>query len=80
MRLSTGKLVSERILELLEEVKSRDLVPYDILLGETAARLLKEEIIKANVIAGTDTTQIYGINVSICDSELPEYVAIDCHI
>lgn len=65
MRLSTGKLVSERILELLEEVKSRDLVPYDILLGETAARLLKEEIIKANVIAGTDTTQIYGINVSM---------------
>jgi hypothetical protein len=80
MRLSTGKLVSERILELLEEVKSRDMVPCEILLGETAARLLKEEIIKANVIAGTDTTQIYDINVSICNSELPEYVAIDCHI
>jgi hypothetical protein len=80
MRLSTGKLVSERILELFEEVKSRDMVPCEILLGETAARLLKEEIITANVIAGTDTTQIYGINVSICNSELPEYVAIDCHI
>jgi hypothetical protein len=80
MRLSTGKLVSERILELLEEVKSRDMAPCEILLGETAARLFKEEIIKANVIAGTDTTQIHGINVSICNSELPEYVAIDCHI
>lgn len=40
MHLSTGKLVSERIFELLEEVNSRGMVPCEILLGETADRLL----------------------------------------
>lgn len=86
MHLSTGKLVSERIFELLEEVNSRNMVPCEILLGETADRLLKEEIIKANVlrvkhgIIETGTTQVYGINVSVCKSESPEYVAIECHI
>lgn len=86
MHLSTGKLVSERIFELLEEVKSRDMVPCEILLGETADRLLKEEIMKANVlrvepgIIETGTTQVDGINVCVCKSESPEYVAIDCHI
>lgn len=70
MCLSTGKLVSERIAELLEEVNSRGMVPCEILLGETADRLLKKEI--------TSATQVYGIDVCVCHSESPEYVAIEC--
>lgn len=47
MRLSTGKLVSERIRELIDEVHQRGMVPCEILLGEKAYQLLKKECRKS---------------------------------
>lgn len=44
MHLSTGKLVSDRILELLDEVRQRGMVPCEILLGEKAYQLLRREM------------------------------------
>jgi hypothetical protein len=46
-RLSSGKLVSERIVELLAEVEQRDLVPVEIVVGTRALQLLRREVRKA---------------------------------
>lgn len=47
LRLSSGKLVSERIVELLDEVAQRGLEPDRIVLGVRAEQLLRKEVRKS---------------------------------
>lgn len=85
MHLSNGKLVSERIQELLDEVRQRGMVPCEILLGEEAYQLLKKECYQSlrqlnHRKSVSDEMYFLGLEVTRLGSESPEYVAIDCHI
>jgi hypothetical protein len=85
--LSSGKLVSERIIELLDEVEQRGLVPDEIIVGTSAEQLLRKEMRKALVLKRKDDEPFlrvqdlmyfHGIPVTKIDSEAAEYVAIEC--
>jgi hypothetical protein len=85
-RLSSGKLVSERIIELLDEVEQRGLVPAEIIVGTSAEQLLRKEMRKALVLKRKDDEPFprvqdlmyfHGLPVTKSDSEAAEYVAIE---
>jgi len=86
-RLSSGKLVSERIIELLDKVEQRGFVPSKIIVGTSAEQLLRKEMCKALVLRRKDDKPLprvqdlmyfYGLLVTKSDSEAAEYVAIEC--
>jgi hypothetical protein len=86
-RLSSGKLVSERIIELLDEVEQRGLVAAEIIVGTSAEQLLRKEMRKALVLKRKDDEPFprvqdlmyfHGLPVTKSDSEADEYVAIEC--
>jgi hypothetical protein len=77
-RLSSGKLVSERLDELLAEVEQRDLEPAEVILGSRAFQLYCKE---RRVYVGRSTQLrggYNGLSVTRSDSEAAEYVAIEC--
>jgi len=77
-RLSSGKLVSERLDELFPEVEQRGLEPAEVILGSRAFRLYCKE---RHAFAG-NLKQVWsgyhGLPVTRSDSEADEYVAIEC--
>jgi hypothetical protein len=76
-RLSSGKLVSERLDELFAEVKQRDLEPTEVILGSRAFQLYcKERHVSAS---GRLHSGYHGLPVTEWDSEAAEYVAIECN-
>jgi hypothetical protein len=77
-RLSSGKLVSERIDELLVEVEQRGLVPVEIIVGSCSEQLLRKEILRKYPFGLQDPLYLDGIPVTKSDSEAAEYVAIEC--
>jgi hypothetical protein len=85
-RLSSGKLVSERIVELLAEVEQRDLVPVEIVVGTRVEQLLRKEVCKAHKLMRKDgplprvqdLMYFHGLPVTKSTSEADEYVAIEC--
>jgi len=76
-RLSSGKLVSERIGELLDEVDQRGLVPAAIIVGSHAEQLLCKEILRKYPFGLQDPLYLDGLPVIGSDSEAAEYVAIE---
>lgn len=79
--LSTGKRVSERIIELLNEVEQRGLVPVEIILGSRASELLKDEVAPHLIRESkVDGTFFHGIQVTVSNVEAAEFVGIDCEI
>ena len=87
-RLSSGKLVSERILELLDEVEQRGLVAAGIILGSRAMKLLQYETKPMIVTAADDydpktklpeRSFFHGVEVFESSEEAAEYVGIDNH-
>ena len=87
-RLSSGKLVSDRIVELLDEVSQRGLVAAEIVLGSRAMQLLRDEI-KPMIVAPADDygpkaklperSFFHDVEVSESLVEAAEYVGIDAH-
>ena len=77
-RLSSGKLVSERLDELFAEVQRRDLEPAEVILGSRAFQLYYKE---RHVYApgGRLHGGYHGLLVTKSDSEAAEYVAIEYH-
>jgi hypothetical protein len=76
-RLSSGRLVSERLDELLTEVEQRDLKPTEVILGSRAFQLYCKE---RHMHAGGWTQMLggyHGLPVTKSDSEAAEYVAIE---
>jgi hypothetical protein len=77
-RLSSGKLVSERLDELFAEVEQRDLEPTEVILGSRAFQLYCKE---RHMHPGGWTQMLggyHGLPVTKSDSEAAEYVAIEC--
>jgi hypothetical protein len=90
-RLSMGKLVSERIQELLNEVAQLGLKPNSIILGIRAEELLRKEVRKSLIFQRNanqdnplllpnvqDQLFVYGVQVNKSDAEAAEYVGIEC--
>lgn len=87
-RLSSGKLVSERIVELLDEVEQRGLVPALIILGSRARQLLQNEM-KPMIATPADDYDpktklpersfFHDVEVFESSEEVAEYVGIDTH-
>jgi hypothetical protein len=77
-RLSSGKLVSERIDELVTEVAQRDLSPAEIILGSRAFELYCKEMRWSAREGRLRSDNWYGLSVTKSDSEAAEYVAIEC--
>ena len=87
-RLPSGKLVSERIIELLDEVGQRGLVAAEIILGSRAMQLLKNEM-KLMIAAPADDYNpktklpersfFHDVEVFESSVEAAEYVGIDTH-
>jgi hypothetical protein len=77
-RLSSGKLVSERIEELVTEVAQRDLSPAEIILGSRAFELYCKEMRRSAREGRLRSDNWYGLPVTKSDSEAAEYVAIEC--
>ena len=78
-RLSSGKLVSERLDELFAEVEQRDLEPAEVILGSRAFQLYCKEM---HMYVGRSTQLRGGYNglpVTKSDSEAAEFVAIECY-
>jgi hypothetical protein len=76
-RLSSGKLVSERLDELFAEVQRRDLEPAEVILGGRAFQLYcKERHVYA--ASGRLHSGYHGLSITRSDSEAAEYVAIEC--
>ena len=77
-RLSSGKLVSERLDELFAEVERRDLEPAEVILGSRAFQLYCKE----RHMYACQNTQLrggyHGLSVTRSDSEAAEFVAIEC--
>ena len=77
-RLSSGKLVSERLDQLFAEVEQRDLEPAEVILGSRAFQLYCKE---RRMYVG-QSTQLrggyHGLPVTKSDSEAAEFVAIEC--
>ncbi|MCE2836437.1 MAG: hypothetical protein LW834_05655 [Cyanobium sp. 49614_E6] len=76
-RLSSGKLVSERLDELFAEVQRRDLEPAEVILGSHAFQLYCKEL-RAYAQGGKLHGGYHGLPVTKSDSEATEYVAIVC--
>ena len=84
--LSSGKLVSERIVELLDEVRQRGLVAAEIILGSRARLLLQNEM-KPMLVAPVDDCDpklpevsfFHDVEVFESSVEAAEYVGIDVH-
>jgi hypothetical protein len=89
-RLSTGKLVSDRIQELLDEVAQRGLEPSSVILGIRAEELLRKEVRKSLLFQRNanqdnplplpnvhDQLFVYGVQVNKSDVEAAEYVGIE---
>jgi hypothetical protein len=77
-RLSSGKLVSELLDELLTEAEQRNVEPTEIILGSRAFQLYCKE---RYMHAGGSTKShgdYYYLPVIRSDSEASEYVAIEC--
>ena len=77
-RLSSGKLVSERLDELFAEVEQRDLEPVEVILGSRAFQLYCKE---RRMYIGRSTqlrTGYNGLTVTKSDSKAAEFVAIEC--
>jgi hypothetical protein len=77
-RLSSGKLVSERIDELVTEVAQRDLSPAEIILGSRAFELYCKEMRRSAREGRLRSDNWYGLAVTKSDSEAAEFVAIEC--
>jgi hypothetical protein len=77
-RLSSGKLVSERIDELVTEVVQRDLSPAEIILGSRAFELYCKEMRLSAREGRLRSDNWYGLPVTKSDSEPAEFVAIEC--
>jgi hypothetical protein len=90
-RLSIGKLVSERIQELLDEVAQRGLEPSSVILGIRAEELLRKEVRKSLLFQRNanqdnplplpnvqDQLFVYGVQINKSDVEAAEYVGIEC--
>jgi hypothetical protein len=90
-RLSMGKLVSERIQELLDEVAQRGLEPSSVTLGIRAEELLRKEVRKSLLFQRNanqdnplplpntqDQLFVYGVQINKSDVEAAEYVGIEC--
>jgi hypothetical protein len=77
-RLSSGKLVSECIDELVTEVAQRDLSPAEIILGSRAFELYCKEMRWSAREGRLRSDNWYGLSVTKSDSEAAEYVAIEC--
>jgi hypothetical protein len=90
-RLSMGKLVSERIQELLDEVAQQGLEPSGVILGIRAEELLRKEVRKSLIFQRNanqdnplplpnvqDQLFVYGVQVNKSDVEAAEYVGIEC--
>jgi hypothetical protein len=90
-RLSMGKLVSERIQELLDEVAQRGLEPSSVTLGVRAEELLRKEVRKSLLFQRNanqdnplplpntqDQLFVYGVQINKSDVEAAEYVGIEC--
>ena len=77
-RLSSGKLVSERLDELFTEVEQRGLEPAEVILGSRAFQLYCKEM-RMYVGRSTKLRDGYnGLPVTKSDSEAAEFVAIEC--
>ena len=77
-RLSSGKLVSERLDELFAEVEQRDLEPVEVILGSRAFQFYCKE---RRMYIGRSTQLrggYHGLPVTKSDSEAAEFVAIEC--
>jgi hypothetical protein len=77
--LSSGKLVSERIVELLDEVRQRGLVPAEIILGRMAIVCLRSEGFPDLPLVAAKRSFFEGIEVFESSVEAAEYVGIDAH-
>ena len=77
--LSSGKLVSERIVELLDEVRQRGLVPAEIILGRMAIVCLRSEGIPELPLVDAKRSFFLGVEVFKSSEEADEYVGIDAH-
>ena len=76
-RLSSGKLVSERLDELFAEVEQRDLEPAEVILGSRAFQLYCKEM---HMYAGNKTQlrgSYHGLPVTKSESKAAEFVAIE---
>jgi hypothetical protein len=78
-RLSSGKLVSERIVELLDEVRQRGLVAAEIILGSRAMQLLQDEMSPNLVTSVAERSCFHDVEVFESSVEAVEYVGIDTH-
>ena len=77
-RLSSGKLVSERLDELFTEVEQRGLEPTEVILGSRAFQLYCKEM-RMYVGRSTQLRDGYhGLPVTKSDSKAAEFVAIEC--
>lgn len=77
--LSSGKLVSERIVELLDEVRQRGLVPAEIILGRMAVVCLRSEGIPDLPLVDAKRSFFENVEVIKSSVEADEYVGIDAH-
>ena len=77
--LSSGKLVSERIVELLDEVRQRGLVPAEIILGRMAIVCLRSEGIPELPLVDAKRSFFLDVEVFKSSEEPDEYVGIDAH-
>jgi hypothetical protein len=77
-RLSSGKLVSERLDELFTEVEQLDLNPVEVILGNRAFLLYCKELHMFALKATQIRSGYHGLPVTRSDSEADEYVAIEC--
>ena len=77
--LSSGKLVSERIVELLDEVRQRGLVPTEIILGRMAIVCLRSEGFPDLPLVAAKRSFFEGIEVFESSEESAEYVGIENH-
>jgi hypothetical protein len=77
--LSSGKLVSERIIELLDEVRQRGLVPAEIILGRMAIVCLRSEGFPDLPLVDAKRSFFEDVEVIKSATEAAEYVGIDAH-
>jgi len=86
-RLSSGRLVSERIIELLDSIELRGLVAAKIILGSRAKQLLWKEM-KPILVTPIDDHDsklpqksfFHGVEIFESAIETAEYVGVDAHI
>ena len=77
--LSSGKLVSERIVELLDEVRQQGFVPAEIILGRMAIVCLRSEGFPDLPLVAARRSFFEDVEVFESEAEAAEYVGIDAH-